>query len=82
MHCRSALALLTEVLDLSLRAGHVAQSVMCLATDACLTAHPGVASLIPVRSHTFVEIDHEMISTVILLPSADSFNKGSCQLQA
>ena len=45
----------------------VAQSVTCLATDACLTADPGVASSIPVRSHTFVEIDHEMISTVILL---------------
>ena len=51
-------------------------------TDACLTADPGVASSIPVRSHTFVEIDHEMISTVILLPSADSFKKGCCQLQA
>ena len=50
--------------------------------DACLTADPGVASSIPVRSHTFVEIDHEMISTVILLPSADSFKKGCCQLQA
>ena len=59
-----------------------AQSVTCLATDACLTANPGVASSIPVRSHTFVEIDHEMISTVILLPSADSFKKGCCQLQA
>ena len=47
--------------------GHVAQSVTCLATDACLTADPGVASSIPVWSHTFVEIDHEMISTVILL---------------
>ena len=46
--------------------GRVAQSVTCLATDACLTANPGVASSIPVRSHTFVEIDHEMISTVIL----------------
>ena len=46
--------------------GRVAQLVMCLATDACLTADPGVASSIPVRSHTFVEIDHEMISTVIL----------------
>ena len=45
----------------------VAQSVTCLATDACLTADLGVASSIPVRSHTFVEIDHEMISTVILL---------------
>ena len=43
---------------------------------------PGVVSSIPVRSHTFVEIDHEMISTVILLPSADSFKKGCCQLQA
>ena len=62
--------------------GSVAQSVTCLATDACLTADPGVASSIPVRSHTFVEIDHEMISTVILLPSADSFKKGCCQLQA
>ena len=62
--------------------GRVAQSVTCLATDACLTADPGVASSIPVRSHTFVEIDHEMISTVILLPSADSFKNGCCQLQA
>ena len=62
--------------------GHVAQSVTCLATDACLTADPGVASLIPARYHTFVEIDHEIISTVILLPSADLFKKGCCQLQA
>ena len=42
-------------------------------TDACLTADPGVASSIPVRSLTFVEIDHEIISTVILIPSADLF---------
>ena len=62
--------------------GRAAQSVTCLATDACLTADLGVASSIPVQSHTFVEIDHEMISTVILLPSADSFKKGCCQLQA
>ena len=62
--------------------GRVAQSVTCLATDACMTADPGVASSIPARSHTFVEIDHEIISTVILLPSADSFKKGCCQLQA
>ena len=47
--------------------GRVAQSVTCLATDACLTADPGVLSSIPARSHTFVEIDHEIISTVILL---------------
>ena len=62
--------------------GRVAQSVTCLVTDAKLTADPGVASLIPARSHTFVEIDHEIISTVILLPSAESFTKGCCQLQA
>ena len=43
---------------------------------------PGVASSIPVLSYTFVEIDHEIISTVILLPSAESFMKGCCQLQA
>ena len=49
----------------------VAQSVSCLTTDACLAADPGVASLIPAQSHTFVEIDHAIISTVILLPSAD-----------
>ena len=46
------------------------------------TADPGVASSIPARYHTFVEIDHEIISTVILLPSADLFKKGCCQLQA
>ena len=44
----------------------VAQSV------TCLTADPGVASLTPAWCHTFVEIDHEIISTTILLPSADS----------
>ena len=54
----------------------------CLATDACLTAVPGVACSIPAWYHTFVEIDHEIISTVILFPSADFFKKGCCQLQA
>ena len=68
--------------DSLFKLGRVAQSVTCLATDACLTADPGVAGSIPARSHTFVEIDHEIISTVILLPSADSFKKGCCQLQA
>ena len=62
--------------------GRVVQSVTCLATDACLTADPGVVSSTPVRSHTFVEIDHEIISTVILLSSSDSFKKDCCQLQA
>ena len=34
------------------------------------------------RSHTFVEIDYEIVSTVILPPSAESFKKDCCQLQA
>ena len=71
--------IILQILDTCSR---VAQSVTCLATDACLTADPGVASSIPARYHTFVEIDHEIISTVILLPSADLFKKGCCQLQA
>ena len=50
---------------------NIAQSVTCLATDASLTANPGVASLMPAQSHGFVEIDHEIISTVILLPSTE-----------
>ena len=41
--------------------GPVAQSV------ASPTADPGVSSFIPARSHSFMEIDHEIISTVILL---------------
>ena len=39
---------------------HVAQSV------ASLSADPGVASLILAQVHTFMKIDHEIISTVIL----------------
>ena len=45
----------------------IAQSVTCLATDAYLTADPGVVSSIPARSHTFVGIDHEIISTLNVL---------------
>ena len=57
--------------------------VTCLTTDVCLTADPGVASLIAAGFHTFVEIDHEIISVVrlILLPSAYPFKKGCCQLK-
>ena len=62
--------------------GHVEQLLTCLATDASLTADPQVASSIPAQPHTFVEIFHEFISMVILLPSAESFKKGCCQLQA
>ena len=61
--------------------GRVVQWVMCPTADTCLTTDPGVVSLIPARSHTFAEIDHEMISTVMLLPSGESFKKGCCQLQ-
>ena len=46
--------------------GPIAQSV------ASLTADPGVVGLIPVRSHTFVVIDHEIISYGHSPPSADS----------
>ena len=57
----------------------VAQSATCLVTDACLTAQiQGWPDL--VWSHTFVEINHEIISTVILLPSTDSFKEGCRQL--
>ena len=58
------------------------QWVARLATVACLTSDPGVASLILDQYHTFVEIDHEIIAIVVLLPSAESFKKACCQLQA
>ena len=67
---------LNEIVQTKIRPGCVAQSVTCLTTDAGLTADPGVVSLIPARSHTFVENYHEIISTVILLPSPESFKKG------
>ena len=51
---------------------HVAQSVTCMAGDTCLTAGPVIAISIPVWSHTFVEIDNEISSMTILLPSAES----------
>ena len=52
--------------------GSVLQSVTCLTVDTFLTADLGVTSSIPARSHTFVEIDHEISSSAILLSSADS----------
>ena len=53
-----------------------------MARDASLTAGPEIATSMTARSYTFVEIDYEIISTVILLPSAKSFKKGCCQIQA
>ena len=52
--------------------GCVAQSEKGLCADGCLRADPRVASWIQALPHTYVEIDHEIISTAILLPSADS----------
>ena len=63
------------MVQIFLNTGPRRHSVACLATDACLTADPGVPSLIAARSYTFINIDHEMISTVIFLPSAESFKK-------
>ena len=79
---RSSISFFTRQCLRQILPGHVAQSVTCLATDANLTVDPEVASSIPARSRTIVEIDYEIISTVILLPSAELFMKGCCQLQA
>ena len=38
----------------------------------CLTADPGVTGSILARCHKFKEIDHEINSTTLLLPSAGS----------
>ena len=48
----------------------IKQTLGCIAHSVtCLTVDPGIASSILAQSHTFVEIDHEIISTAILLPS-------------
>ena len=49
---------------------------MCLATDAYLTAHPGVPSSILAQSHTFVEINHKTISRERSGRALDSRPKG------
>ena len=45
--------------------GCVVQSVTSLTANTCLTADPGVTISIPARTHTFMEIDHEILSKVI-----------------
>ena len=45
-----------------------------------LTANLVVLSLIPARSHTLMEIDHEIFS--MSFSSFGRFKKGCCQLQA
>ena len=61
--------------------GRVAQSVTCLATDGCLTVDPGVASSIFPRSHTFMEIDHEIVSQSFSSLPLEPFKKGCRRLQ-
>ena len=46
---------------------HIEQSETYLTTDVYLTVDAGVASYTPARFHTFMQIDHEIYSTVILL---------------
>ena len=41
--------------------GHVAHCITCLAADRYLTVDRGIASSIPARSHTLVEIYSEII---------------------
>ena len=69
-----------ESISIQIQTCRVAQSVMCLATDASLTADPGVA--IRSRPVPYFRGDYEINSTVILLPSAESFKRYCCQLPA
>ena len=62
--------------------GCVAQSVTCLATDATLTADPGVASSIPPSLILSWRLIMKYFLRAILLPATESFKKGCCQLQA
>ena len=50
-------------------AGLIAQLVMCLTADTCLTADPGVVSLILTR-YILSWIDPEIISTAIPFPDS------------
>ena len=63
------------IIDISLGPLHVARSVTRL-DHIQMYMYIWVTVLIPLRSHTFVEIYHAFISTVIHFHSADSFKKG------
>ena len=52
--------------------GSLQMTGLCSAVVTGLAAVLAVGSLIPAQSHTFAEMGHEIISTAILLPSADS----------
>ena len=63
--------------------GRIAQSITCLATDACLTADPGSR----VRSRAGPILSWRLIMKSFLqsfssLPLNESFKKGCCQLRA
>ena len=45
----------------------VGGNVTSLAADMCLTADPGVDSLVPARSHTFLAIDHFVDSRMVVV---------------
>ena len=47
--------------------GQISLTTTVVQSVASPTADPGVPSLIPAWYHTFVEIDHDQISMVILL---------------
>ena len=66
-----------EIAHNSILPGHVAGNVSGNRCESDCRSRSSITA----RSHTFVEIDHEIISTVILLPSPESFKK-CCQLQA
>ena len=78
-------------IKLFLEYGHVAYKINADDAGSNMVANilptdtpsdPGVASSIPVWSHTFVEIDHEMISTVIFLLPLINSRRVVCQLEA
>ena len=46
---------------------HIEQSETYFTTDVYLTVDAGAASHTPAQFHTFMQIDHEICSTVILL---------------
>ena len=55
-----------------MKPGSVARLVKFLTPDTCLAEYPGVVGSTLAWSHTFVEIDYEMISMAILIPSTYS----------
>ena len=72
VNCLVKLAQETSVVRLSDRPDMTIAVDWDIKNQMCLTADPVIGSSILARSHTFAEIDREIISTAILLPFADS----------